>query len=72
MATQTHQLTLIVERDPDSNWLVGEILELPGCFTQAPNMAELEVNIHEAIAVYLETAENIQPSLGGKIVSMIF
>jgi predicted RNase H-like HicB family nuclease len=61
MTTQTHQFTLVVERDPDSNWLVGEILELPGCFTQAPDMAELEKNIREAIDVYLETVENIQP-----------
>jgi len=57
----THRFTILVERDPDSDWLVGEVVELPGCYTQAPNMSELEKNIREAIRVYLETAQDIQP-----------
>jgi len=28
------QFTIIVERDPESGWLVGEVAELPGCYTQ--------------------------------------
>ena len=47
--------TLIVERDPESGWLVGEVVELPGCYTQAPDLPTLEKNIHEAISVYLAT-----------------
>lgn len=46
--------TMIVERDPESGWLVGEVIELPGCLTQAPDLASLEKNIKEAISVYLE------------------
>jgi hypothetical protein len=38
----THRFTILVERDPESDWLVGEVVELPGCYTQAPNMSELE------------------------------
>jgi len=57
----THRFTILVERDPESNWLVGEVVELPGCYTQAPDMSELEKNIREAIQVYLETAKDIQP-----------
>jgi predicted RNase H-like HicB family nuclease len=53
--------TIIVERDPESNWLVGEVVELPGCYTQAPGLPELEENIQEAIQVYLETAELEEP-----------
>ena len=49
--------TVVVERDPESNWLVGEVVELPGCYTQAPDLPTLETNIHEAIEAYLETAE---------------
>ena len=30
--------TIVVERDPESQWLVGEVVELPGCYTQAPDL----------------------------------
>jgi predicted RNase H-like HicB family nuclease len=53
--------TVVVERDPESNWLVGEVVELPGCYTQAPDLASLEANIREAIEVYLETADLDEP-----------
>lgn len=53
--------TVVVERDPESNWLVGEVVELPGCYTQAPDLPTLEVNIHEAIKVYLKTVEPKEP-----------
>ncbi len=53
--------TIVVERDPESNWLVGEVVELPGCYTQAPDLPTLETNIREAILAYLATAEPEQP-----------
>jgi predicted RNase H-like HicB family nuclease len=49
--------TVVIEHDPESNWLVGEVVELPGCYTQAPNLPALEKNIQEAIQVYLKTVE---------------
>jgi len=55
------QFTMVIERDPESGWLVGEIVELPGCYTQAPDMAELDAAIREAIEVYLETVEPGEP-----------
>ena len=48
--------TVVVERDPESTWLVGEVIELPGCYTQAPNLPTLELKIQEAISAYLKTA----------------
>lgn len=54
--------TVIVERDPESGWLVGEVAELRGCYTQAPDLPELEKNIHEAIRGYLKVASNKEPS----------
>jgi len=48
--------TVVVERDPESGWLVGEVVELPGCYTQAPDLPALERNIREAIQAYLHTA----------------
>ncbi len=47
--------TVVVERDPESGWLIGEVVELPGCYTQAPDMPALEVNMKEAITAYLQT-----------------
>ncbi|MBN1960795.1 MAG: type II toxin-antitoxin system HicB family antitoxin [Deltaproteobacteria bacterium] len=48
--------TMVVERDPDSKWLVAEVVELPGCYTQAKDMRTLEANVQEAIRAYLKTA----------------
>jgi predicted RNase H-like HicB family nuclease len=53
--------TIVIERDPESNWLVGEVVELPGCYTQAPDLPTLEANIREAITAYLQTAELDEP-----------
>ena len=49
--------TIMVERDSESKWLVGEVVELPGCSTQAPDIQTLEANVREAIAAYKETAD---------------
>ncbi|MBI4674352.1 MAG: type II toxin-antitoxin system HicB family antitoxin [Chloroflexi bacterium] len=54
------QFTVVVERDPESDWLVGQVVELPGCYTQARDMVELEKNMREAIQVYLETVNDSQ------------
>ena len=51
------EFTIIIERDPESGWLVGSVAELPGCYTQAHSMAALESNMREAIQVYLETLD---------------
>ena len=53
--------TVIIERDPESHWLVGEVVELPGCYTQAPDLPTLESNVQEAISAYLRTAEPEEP-----------
>jgi len=48
-----YQFTVVIESDPESGWLVGSVTELPGCYTQARTMTELEPNIKEAIQAYL-------------------
>lgn len=53
--------TVVVERDPESGWLIAEVVELPGCYTQAPDLPALETNIQEAIRAYLKTAEPEEP-----------
>ncbi|GEM_PF-1032776 len=49
------QFTVLIERDLESGWLVGSVAELPGCYTQAPDLASLERNMREAIQVFLAT-----------------
>jgi len=53
--------TVLMERDPESGWLVGEVVELPGCYTQARDLPSLESNIREAISVYLSTSSPEEP-----------
>lgn len=48
--------TIVVEKDPESGWLVAEVVELPGCYTQAPDLTALDHNIREAVGLYLEVA----------------
>jgi predicted RNase H-like HicB family nuclease len=40
---------------PRAKWVVGEVIELPGCYTEAPDLAALEVAMREAVELYLET-----------------
>ena len=59
--SRTHTFTVVIERDPESGWLVGQVVELPGCYSQAPDMASLEPNMREAIAAYLAASEKDEP-----------
>ena len=44
--------TVIIEKD-ESGYYVAEVVELPGCFTQARTLDEIEDRIKEAIEGYL-------------------
>ncbi len=52
--------TMIIEKD-EEGWLVSEVVELPGCHTQAKNMNQLIERTKEAIQAYLQTDE--EPAL---------
>ena len=43
--------TIIVEKD-EEGWLVSEVVELPGCHTQAKDMNQLLERTKEAIRAY--------------------
>lgn len=45
--------TMVIEKDGEG-WLVGEVPELEGCYTQAKTMDELLKRIKEVIALCLE------------------
>lgn len=54
--------TMIIEKD-EEGWLVGEVPELEGCYTQAKTMDELLKRIKEVIELCLERKnENEVPS----------
>jgi len=50
---------LIIEKGEDG-YLIAEVVELPGCHTQAKNMDELLKRIKEAISLYLKDNQNIE------------
>jgi len=45
--------TVIIEKDKE-DYFVGEVVELPGCHTQAKFLDELMERIKEAIELYLD------------------
>ncbi|MDQ6676187.1 MAG: type II toxin-antitoxin system HicB family antitoxin [Acidobacteriota bacterium] len=44
---------VVIERVPESNYC-AYVPDLPGCVSTGETRAEVEVNIHEAIAFHLE------------------
>lgn len=48
------KFTLVIEKDEDG-WLVSEVVELPGCHTQAKTMDQLIERTREAIRAYIGT-----------------
>ena len=46
------KFTVIVEQGEDG-WLVSEVVELPGCHTQAKTLYQLMERTREAIQAYL-------------------
>ncbi len=59
----TRAFTVVIERDQESSWLVGEVVELPGCYTQAPlsrvTVTPLPVQVVELPGCYTQA-----PSIG--------
>ena len=53
MTPMAKKYTVIIEKDKDG-WLVSEVLELPGCHTQAKSMDQLLERTKEAIQAYLK------------------
>ena len=54
------EFTVIIERDEDG-YYVAEVVELPGCYTQAKTIEELERRIKEAIEAYLSVKRPVSP-----------
>jgi len=52
---------VIIEEGEDG-YLISEVVELPGCHTQAKTVDELLKRTKEAISLYLETEKDIKIS----------
>lgn len=61
------KFTVIVEQGEDG-YLISEVLELPGCHTQARNYDELMERTKEAISLYLEVKGT--PEASAKFLSL--
>jgi len=55
----TKQFTLVIEKDED-DWLISDVVELPGCHTQAKTMDQLLERTKEAIRAYLGSTKNVR------------
>ena len=63
----TKKYTIIIEKD-EAGWLVSEVVELPGCHTQAKSMDELLKRTKEAIQAYLKTSE--EPEISDEFIGV--
>ena len=52
------EYTIVVHEDSDGSYW-AEVAELPGCFGSALTLDELDIDIHEAIEVYLEAVAEL-------------
>ncbi len=50
----------VVVEEGEDGYLISEVVELPGCHTQAKNYDELMKRTKEAIALYLEVKKPIE------------
>ena len=51
------KFTVIIEKGEDG-YLISEVVELPGCHTQAKTMDKLLERTKEAISVYLKSTKD--------------
>lgn len=55
--TSMKNFTAVVERDPDTGFLVGYVPGFPGAHSQAETLDELQTNLREVISMLLEDGE---------------
>ena len=54
--------TVLVYEDKDDGGYWAKVAELPGCYTSGETLEEIEENVKDAIAAYLESLiENGEP-----------
>lgn len=54
----SNSYTVVIERDIDTGYFIGEVVELPGCYVEAPDLDTLKEYIADAIGAYREAVED--------------
>ncbi len=65
----TRKYTVIIEKD-ETGWFVSEVVELPGCHTQAKSIDKLLDRTKEAIQAYLETDQKTSIEISEEFVGV--
>lgn len=53
------EFNIIIEKGEDG-YLISEVVELPGCHTQAKNLDDLIKRTREAISLYLQESKDMK------------
>jgi predicted RNase H-like HicB family nuclease len=61
------ELTILIEKDLESGWYVGQIEEFPAAISQGRTIDELKANLIDALKLLLET-QKIQLNAGKKVI----
>jgi len=48
-------LTMLIQKDPESGWYVGQLEEFPAAISQGKTIEELKENLVDALKLLLET-----------------
>lgn len=52
------ELTILIQKDTESGWYVGQIEEFPAAISQAPTIDELKFNLIDALKLLLEVQKD--------------
>lgn len=58
----TQRFNMVIEQGEDG-YLISDVVELPGCHTQAKTMDELIKRTKEAISIYLKCREHSETAV---------
>jgi len=58
----SNKYNIVIEQGIDG-YLISDVVELPGCHTQAKNLNELVKRTKEAISIYLSVRKDFEPSI---------
>jgi len=48
------ELNIVIQRDAESGWYVGQIVEFPAAISQGKTIEELKENLNDALKLLLE------------------
>ncbi len=59
------ELTMLIQKDEESDWYVGQLEEFPAAISQGKTIEELKANLIDALKLLLETQkESLRKTYG--------